>query len=544
MKLKATLFTLLSSLLIGVNAQPVTYLDIGNVSAFISADGNLFQNIINSTPGFEIPKNSNKYTIYASSLWLTSKSQRNGIPHVASAYETYGNVNQFQIGPVDIVNQQGSTDQQFNRLWKINKGEINNHIQNWNSSNYVVPNNISQWPGNGTANTAQKLAPFADLDNDNIYEPQHGEYPIIKGDQAVYLILNDYRAEDTTWHLGNIVETYGPLKIEMHLMLYAFASNSSTINNTVFVEATIYNRSNSAADNHSDLRASVFTDFDLGNYSDDYVGTNISQNMFYAYNGDMFDESVNGNSGFGNQLAAQGVLFLDYNIGHSVYYNASSGQNGDPSSPSHFANYQRGVWKNGTQIRYGGDGYNSTCTGPTPSKLMFDGDPSLSNQTSVWTEQSPCIGTNGSANYPGDRRMVGGPDIPTRLNHGQSLKFNFAYVFAQDDQTSTSLGSPVSKLFQEASIVQTFFDSTITSVEHISKEKPELSLAPNPANNQVQIKTNSQNFEVELIDLKGSILTRLRNQNIIDLSDYSNGIYFVQITNESQVQTKKLVISR
>lgn len=544
MKIKATLFILLSSLFIGVSAQPITYLDIANVRAFISADGNLFQDIINSTPGFEVPKNSNKYSIYASSLWLTSKSFRNGIPHVASAYETYGIENQFQIGPVDIVNQQGSSDPQFNRLWKINKSEINNHIQNWNSSNYVVPNNISQWPGNGTANTAQKLAPFADLDNDNIYEPQDGEYPIIKGDQAVYLILNDYRAEDTTWHLGNVVETYGPLKIEMHLMLYAFASNSMAINNTVFVEANVYNRSNSSTDDHSDLRASVFTDFDLGNYADDYVGTNVAQNMFYAYNGDMFDESVNGNSGFGNQLAAQGVLFLDYNIGHSIYYNASSAQNGDPSSPSHFANYQRGVWKNGTQIKHGGDGYLSSCTGTAPSKLMFDGDPSLSNQTPVWTEQSPCVGSSGAANYPGDRRMVGGPDIPTQLIHGQNVKFNFAYVFAQDDQTSTSLGSPVSKLFQEASIVQAFFDSTITSIEQVSIQKAELSLAPNPAQDQVQIRTNSQNFEIELIDLKGSILTRLRNQNTIDLSSYTNGIYFVRITSDNQVQTKKLVISR
>ena len=545
MYFRKLLFASLNFICIASFAQTFTYLDVGNSKSIIYSDGNLFQDMANSNAGLEIPKNSNKHSIYASAIWLSATSQRNGIPYISSAYETFGNENKFQVGPVDIVNQVGDQSMQFQTLWNVKKSEINNHILNWNNPNYTTPSGIASWPGNGNANTAQNLAPFADLDGDNLYEPQSGEYPIIKGDQAVYLIVNDYRAEDTVFNLGNIQAIYAPLKVEMHLMLYAFNSPIPAISNTIFVEATIYNRSNASIDDHQDLRFSVFADFDLGNPIDDYVGSSQSKNMFYAYNADLFDENFGGNSGYGNRLATQGVKFLDYGLNHAVYYNIGSQWNGDPINPKDFSNYQRGKWRNGNQILEGGDGYNSACVNPnSPVKIMYDGNPNAANLNGEWTEISPCLTNSGNSNAPGDRRMVGGPSVPQQLLHGNSLKVNFAYVFAQDNSVSTSVGSPVGKLFAVADTVQSFFDNTITQVDQLDTKPFEFTIYPNPANIWVQISTKSKNFEIEVLDMKGSVLMKDKNKTNLDFSALKNGIYFVRIKDKGTVQTKKLILSR
>ena len=65
----------------------------------------------------------------------------------------------------------------FRRLWKIEKDTVDYHIANWNQPNYQIPTSILEWPGNGNSNTAKILAPFEDIDGDSIYEPQTGRLP-------------------------------------------------------------------------------------------------------------------------------------------------------------------------------------------------------------------------------------------------------------------------------------------------------------------------------------------------------------------------------
>lgn len=247
--LLSTTFILFASV---YHAQPFTYLDIGNVKARIYANGELFQDKSNFKSDYEVPKNSNSYTIYTSALWFTSVGQKNGSPEIAGSYELFGNENLFNVGPVDIVNQQTDNSPQFQRLWKVNQDSIDFHIQNWNSPNYTAPAEIIDWPGNGNNNTAQNLAPYADLDNDKIYEPNDGEYPIIKGEQAVYLIANDYRPDDSISTPSKIYTKSA--KVEMHMMLYAFDHQTAAIANTVFVNVKLFNRSNSSTDDHNDLK--------------------------------------------------------------------------------------------------------------------------------------------------------------------------------------------------------------------------------------------------------------------------------------------------
>jgi hypothetical protein len=48
------------------------------------------------------------------------------------------------------------------------------------NSTYAIPNSIAIWPGVFPLGSTTKLAPFFDNDNDGIYNPINGDYPLIK----------------------------------------------------------------------------------------------------------------------------------------------------------------------------------------------------------------------------------------------------------------------------------------------------------------------------------------------------------------------------
>jgi hypothetical protein len=75
------------------------------------------------------------------------------------------------------------------------------------------------------------LAPYADYNNNQIYDPQNGDYPYIFGDQACYSITNDIYAAHT--------ETGGnPFGAELHTMTYAINNpNDTQIHNSIFLHA-------------------------------------------------------------------------------------------------------------------------------------------------------------------------------------------------------------------------------------------------------------------------------------------------------------------
>lgn len=542
---------------------PLDFIDIGGVRARVYADGQLFQDLANGFPSYEVPRNSGNHAIYASAFWMSSVSTRNNFPHLSVGYEKFGNGNFFKVGPVDIINQIGDTTPQFQRLWKIDKSDIDNHIQNWNNASYVTHNSILDWPGNGNQNTAKILAPFRDLDNDSIYEPNDGEYPLIKGDQAIYTISNSYHniygdsladvkldssgmpVRDSS---GNFVleaySSFSPMKIETHMMVYAYATNNVNVNNSVFVNIKMYHRSNSAIDDHQDFKLSVFSDFDLGNSSDDYVGTDTNTNMFYAYNGDAFDEGVRGMPGYGSNLPAIGVKYLDYNLNHSVYYNNRTGNNGDPGRLEDYANYQRNIWKNGRPMYYSGDGFFGCIDTNTTTKYMFVGDPTLTTDTSQWTEVNPCVvgSSSNQSNFPGDRRMVGGPDLPAQFNHGTSIEFNYAYVFAQ---STTSNVDAVGELKIAADSVQRFFDrNKSVGLDKVAIQNIAFNIYPNPTSeNTIQISIDESQFDLTIYNIQGKLVQQQSNSKTVDISNLNAGIYFIQIKTANKLGVEKLIIT-
>ena len=242
-------------------------LDINNVSALMLNGGDMWWDF--SSSKYEVPKGSGKTAFFAHALWLAATDGDGTIHSAAQRYRNQGN--DFWPGPVftDSNGIQSTECQEFDRHWSITKEEIEGFID---GTINPTPEAIANWPAKGNPNFSmelnQDLAPFYDVNNDGLYNSDSGDYPAIKGDQAIYWIMND---------IGNIHTESGgyPLGVELHVMAYAYQTND-VVNNTTFYDYTILNKS---IYNYADFRLGFFTDSDLGNAQDDFIGCDSTRNL-------------------------------------------------------------------------------------------------------------------------------------------------------------------------------------------------------------------------------------------------------------------------
>lgn len=87
--------------------------------------------------------------------------------------------------------------------------------------------------------------------------------------------------------------------------------------------------------------------------------------------------------------------------------------------------------------------------------------------------------------------------------------------------------------------------SVVLGINHFGDSKSAINIYPNPTNGQITITFENINFQerLQIIDMKGKLIrNELVNQPklTIDLSNYSNGIYFVRVGE----LTKKVILTR
>ena len=300
---------------------------VNTIRTSVEITDSLFSNLAqypNDMPGFEFPKDSNSYGIYSANFIVAAKksSQSN-----FKVYPLRGFAQAFSPGP---ITSSGGLANGY--LVRVLKQEIINHKLNFNSPGYSTPRGIKYWPayGDPIAGISIDLAPFFDFNNDGGYNPQDGDYPIIKGDEALYWIN----------HPSDL-----NLELEYHWMMYGF--NSLTLDQTIFLQYTIINRATTVFDS---LKIGLFIDADIGNARDDYMGSDSLNNLLYFYNGDQFDEDRLGLNGYGNTSPALGIKFLSDTMENSIYFTSSNLANGIPYSVQHWMNFMNSKWKNGQPI--------------------------------------------------------------------------------------------------------------------------------------------------------------------------------------------------
>lgn len=552
------------------------YFDANQVKALISPVANHFWDYNESH--FYVPQDSGLKSIFVSTFWMGGKDaggqlhlgaerfRQTGADFLPGPYSTTGNYNTTASSPWD-------------RVWIVERQEI----QDWLDDPYqnAVPQSVLDWPAHGDVSLGQaaNLAPFVDMDGDGVYDPINDfDYPAIKGDQCVLFLFND----DAILHTESGGQKMG---IEVMGMAYGFnCSPDSALNHTLFMEYNVTNRSSA---DYTDCFVGLWTDFDLGNAQDDYIGCDPTRNLYYVYQGDDEDDDAGGSLGYGTNLPSQGVRILEgvrmdpdnqdnipsvdslgnyYGFGmddgtvdnerlglsYFMYHNNSAGPTGDPTIAADYYLMMSGHWKDGTQLTYGGNGYDPMNQNAIPARFMFADSLDTANYStygvppsnnSHWTEET-------AGNPPGDRRAFGSMG-PFSLASEASVDFTIAYVFGQ--KQGDRLGA-ITKMKAFSDQVQAAYDAGIGSCGDFVPEftigieaqsDVRFALYPNPTNGRLTVGGLKSPTRFSVMDVQGRTVgsgTVLPANPIIDLQDVSPGIYTITLDSETGIGHKKVIV--
>lgn len=420
-------------------ANSSTALEINNANVILGTGGEIFYQASNQTAGYEIPKGSGLYSIFAGALWIGALDDDGNLKLAAQTYRTspMGPSEDFWPGPLDDDGQTNNeTCSEYDRFWTVAKTEIDALIEDFSdgSIDNMVSSSVETWKG-----------PFVDTDGDGTYDVNNGDYPKIDGDIATWYVINDNGND----HTATGGEAIG---IEIETMVYGFSTDDE-LNDVTFVNYSLTNKS------FEGLRKAylgTWLDPDLGNYLDDYVGCDTLRNLGICYNGDAIDDEDQ--DGYGEHPPFVAVQILDGILNSSgeelgmsafVFYNNGGPDNPDPQTDPNTAqehyNYLTGRWKDGVPITFGGTGYNEGSTDEVP--FMFPDDPSNADG---WSE---CA----SGNVPSDRRFIMSTG-PFDLLPGVSKKMKQAVLWKRQTGAFDDGCPSFSAIQQMADNVLEFYD--------------------------------------------------------------------------------------
>jgi len=490
-----------------------------------------------NSAGYEVPINGGVSTIFSSSFWFGG-TDVNG--QIKLAAQTNSTDLDFSTGPLSTFG--GGTGSSgvaygdasiipseiaaYDRIWTISRIEVDNHLQNFNTVGYEAPQDILEWPAHGDISLGQDyyLAPF--YDNPNGPNCSNGEYlplidgdvPLIRGDKASYMILNDK---------GILYASGGdPIGLELHYMIYQYGTNGY-LDNTTFVNLKVINRSTQTL---YDFKVANYTDGDVGYEEDDFFGSDTARSLIYTYNGDLNDDG--GTANYGLNPPAVGVKLLNQNAATAGYINENNTGGVSLNVPSQYYGYMQSNWGgSGNPFTYGGDG----IYGSNPTDFLF-------SDLDSWTELS-------SGNVPGDRKMfICAAEYV--LAAGDMKCYDFAFLYGRS-YDGTYDGS-VLKLLNIADSVQVFYNEqgyscsnipvTTLSINQDSKENKYV-VYPNPSIDYFKIETEGE-FDVMMYTIDGKLVFEKNNSNSNDEISHEvpAGLYIVKINQNSKYSYQKLLI--
>jgi len=484
-------------------------------------------------------------------FWMSGYDAGNQLHISAETYRDAGI--DFWPGPLDVGGALNyATSQNWSKIWKVNRTDIQyfQSISSHTVSN--TPQSILTWPANGNTNAqgnagspltiSSDMAPFVDLNANGIYEPLLGEYPDIKGDQALWWVWSDNGPTHNATH-GN------PLGMEVHIMAYGY-HRGTLIDNVIYFEYTLVNHS---PNTYTNFRIAQWDQAEIGDYYiDDFIGYDSTWRMGISYDGTNDD----GGSG-GHPISHSGpppmsaitLIDLPGDAGASYvlpgsfnYFNNDASYIGNPTIDTEYNNYMRAKNKHGVHLKddFMGAGVPSSGYGSGPDcNYVFSGD--VAN-TLQWSE---CTCNNN----PSDRRFVFSSNDFT-LNSGASQKIVLALI-----ATNRGAGGCPTASFDSIKIVadtawRIYHDPLppLSVVNHSTSVNSGINIYPNPANDKLYVENAANNTGEAHITIYNTIgqvidvvINTSRKKSEADISRLPAGLYYVIYRNGTMQTAAKFV---
>lgn len=422
---------------------------------------------------------------------------------------------------------------------------------------------------------AEDGAPFNDIDSNGLYNPTL-DIPGIKGAiQTIWFVANDLNTSQSRLFYGT-----DPIGIEYQATIWEY--NGGAFDKLFFRKIKLINKSNN---NFDSMYVSMWSDPDIGDAGDDFVGCDTLLNLGFAYNASnidagyqplpppavgfklirgplvpgTFDKDRNKNGidddldyGFReDNLKVSGSINLPMN---AFYYFAG----GDPNVGDPQLGFADGATKfyNFMQGKYGVSG-------------EFFVDPSTGLTTTYALSGNPVTGTGWLDGYfvpAGDRRL-GFSSGPFQMVPGDEQVIVVAEIVA-GAQLGIDRLSAITLLKNYCSIAQDFYDTTFpVSISQNNENQIPVDFLlsqnyPNPFNPSTSIQyaisslptgqAGTQFVTLKVYDLLGREVATLVNEekpagsyNVefrMQNLELSSGIYFYKLQAGDFVETKKMIL--
>jgi len=564
------------------NNNPFTfidgYLDLNNIKSFSNYH---FRHYYSSNRYFYLLFNVNlEFTSFGLQNGLNQKQQfSNSSNLILSGFDNDSNLRKMgkadffdlnDANPGPIIPGLSTTDKEklldkYRRVWKINRSDIERFKLDFDyqiitQPGYYINESILSWPGNPEIGGTQQMAPYVDANNDGNYNPYDGDYPKITGDQMLYFIYNDQPFEP--------IETIKPMQLEVHCIMYAYACdsiqnlvNTLTTNQTIFTKYRVINKSSHSFSNVY-WGSSIYAQ-NNGSRNDNRIGSRPDKNLAFTWS-----PNINGGENFPiyNLINLDGpdaniIDGIDNNnngiideenekclFTGNMAFSPGSGSNyyGYPFSSQEYYRFLNSRWRNGSSLLSGFDG----ITGNVEAKFIFDGAPFCSGE---WND----CGTVFFGLY--NRKAMLSSSGPFTLLPNQEIAIEFAeYMYYNPSVNHSPTTTWIENLQHIDHIRENYYNNSFfgcdqtLSYESVLSNKLQLTCFPNPTNTSISFQLScsmSKNYSLNLFDMSGrSVVSKNYPKNLqqdeIDLSHLTNGVYLIQIKNEDHSLTQRFIINR
>ena len=337
-----------------------TYINAANILMFVTNHGNFgrdLSGLFGLDAGTFYPYVNNEsindgslddYVLYAAGLWVGGKV--NGQIRVIIAEYT----DEYVPGP--MANGTYQPDDPSFKVYKLYSDSLAGNP----NSDYL------NWP-------VDQGAPVDELGN-----------PVMLGDQMLWAVYND---ADPNQHQNDAGET-NPLGLEIQQTTWAYDTDDE-LQNVIFIRYKILNKGGNIIE---DAFLSLWSDPDLGEYSDDLVGCDTLNDLFFCYNADNDDAGHYGSTppAVGFRIMAGPIVPATFedtadfdgtpmpgykNLPMTSFKKYINGT--DPNDFNETYNYMQGLNANGSPYMYGGQVLSYMHSGdPVTGTGDLDFDPS------------------------------------------------------------------------------------------------------------------------------------------------------------------------
>ncbi|MDX1683636.1 MAG: T9SS type A sorting domain-containing protein, partial [Saprospiraceae bacterium] len=289
------------------------------------------------SPAFQVPFQGERSpaSIFSTSLWMGGFDKQN---EISVAAFTYSNRSQpgFRPGPLTTASliSPDTASHLWDTIFMVHGQEILRHIEDAKDGTVDQPlSSIFGWPSKGNrfyrdhhdidlSNVNAPLADFRDLNGNDRYDPDEGEYPVVRGvsptsipSAIAWCVFNTKSSE--------VNDNINSPSIEIHQTCWTMPCGEYILEQTVFTRYELFNRGDQDL---RDFRLGLMMDQQMGDISDNGFGTDTTRHTVYMYNMDNADVDTmdrygNTQAVYGHNPPVQTISFLDRNLEGVSYWN-------------------------------------------------------------------------------------------------------------------------------------------------------------------------------------------------------------------------------